>query len=206
MVDVMEKIYNKDDYINGLLDDAGNIAAWAVGIFPNTDSLQKMIDDLVASTDELRYDRLLKSIYTQEYTASNGDTVGMAERELLGIRQIQDMLSYLNTFLAFAKTEATTIVGAVNVKEFNEVYINKYALPYAEASKKYLGTLKELANIDQNKHDDILIDAAMCFALIGQYECLNMDGFYGDFSYHKFLEDYTLGSDIINTCRQLERC
>lgn len=202
MVDVMEKVYNKDDYKNGLLDETGNVVSWAVGIFPNSESLQETIDTLVTSTDELRYDRLLKSVFTASYQATNGDTGGTAENDIAMVRQIRSALAYLKTFISFAKTEASSAVGAVNVKEFNEKYINSYALPYADACTNYLNALKELSAGSKDPNDEVMVKVCMFLGLATQYAALNMDDLYGDFSYHKFLEDYSLASDTISTLKK----
>ena len=83
MIDIMEKIYSSDEYINGLVDEAGNLLSWLAGWFTGKSEVEETIDDLTASTDELRYESLLKAIFSEKYTASDGTTLGESESGFL---------------------------------------------------------------------------------------------------------------------------
>lgn len=104
MVDIMEKIYNKDEYISGLADEAGNLIGAAAELFTGIDGLKDMISDVTKSTDEIRYDRLLKAALTEEFTATNGMTIGKNESDLIYSRQARDIVNYFGSFIALVKT------------------------------------------------------------------------------------------------------
>ena len=197
MIDIMEKIYSSDEYINGLVDEAGNLLSWLAGWFTGKSEVEETIDDLTASTDELRYESLLKAIFSEKYTASDGTTLGESESTLVLVRQIKDAVSYMNKFISVGRAQASAVVGAANLTAFDAEYIDKYAMPYIDAGTKFMTSLSQLQNGDESKDAASLAEAAACLATIGNLAVMApADSFMG-YSYHDYLAGYLVDDGVI---------
>ena len=72
-VDIMEKVYNGDDYVQHATDWVTSFAADLLSIF-NSDA-QGVMDDLTYSVGELQYESILKEVLATDYTSSDGTTL-----------------------------------------------------------------------------------------------------------------------------------
>lgn len=198
MVDIMEKYYSKEEYINGLVDEGGNLLSWLAGIFTGKDEVEDTIDDLTASTDELRYESLLKAIFSEEYTASDGTMLGDSEDTLILVRQIKDTLSYLRKFVSLGRSEAASIVGAADLTQFDSEYIDKYALPYIEACSSFFSSLGQLQSSDSSKDAAAMADIAAALAAINSMSMAAPSGSYLGYSYYDFLAGNIVDNGVLD--------
>lgn len=198
LVDVM--IYGKGDWFYNLVDEAGELVAWIVGFFTGSDDLENRADDLIASADELGYERLLKSALTKSYTASTGETIANADASLLLLRQTKDTLDYLNTFISFVNSGMGGIVADARLSEFNSTYLNDYALPYYDATYKLLESLETLLqDPESNSDNQTLTTATAMLAEIAYLSALKPPANFDDFSYAGYLSENVIPEEIIYT-------
>ena len=197
MVDIMEKYYSKEEYINGLVDEGGNLLSWLAGIFTGKDEVEDTIDDLTASTDELRYESLLKATFSEEYTASDGTTLGDSEDTLILVRQIKDTLSYLRKFVSLGRSQAAAVAG-LDLAQFDSEYIDKYALPYIDACSSLFDSLGQLQSSDSSKDAAAMADIAAALAAVHTMSMTAPSNSYMGFSYYDFLADYIIDNDVLD--------
>ena len=193
MVCVMEKLYNSEEYMSGLVDSVGDLVSWAAGLFTGKDDLKDSVDSLTASTDEMRYDRLLKAVLTENYTASDGTSVGASENSLIYVRQVKDALNYLNAFINYADSGLNSIRGTEQMPAFTSQYINQYAIPYRDAAENYLQSLNAIAGNNQSADS---IGLAASIAALSYYGAIMPENEYSGFSYQDYLREYIVDNDI----------
>ena len=201
MIDIMEKIYNRDEYIKGIVDEAGNLVSWLAGWFSGKAEVEQTIDDLTASTDELRYESLLKAIFSEKYTASDGTTLGESESTLVLVRQIKDAVSYMNKFVSVGRAQAMAVVGAANLTAFDAEYIDKYATPFIDAGTKFMASLSQLQKGDDSKDAAVLAEAAAYLATIGNLVVLSPSETFMGYSYHDFLAGYLVDTGVVDVLK-----
>ena len=201
MIDIMEKIYNRDEYIKGIVDEAGNLVSWLAGWFSGKAEVEQTIDDLTASTDELRYESLLKAIFSEKYTASDGTTLGESESTLVLVRQIKDAVSYMNKFISVGRAQASAVVGAANLTAFDAEYIDKYATPFIDAGTKFMTSLSQLQKGDDSKDAAVLAEAAAYLATIGNLVVLSPSETFMGYSYHDFLAGYLVDTGVVDVLK-----
>lgn len=197
LVRIMEKIYNGDEYLAGLVDSAGNLLGWIAEFFTGSSELRQTIDTLTASTEELRYESLLKSIFITEYTASDGTTIRNREDSLILVRQMQDALTYFHTFLDVGCSQAEMILGSEKYNGFQAMYVTDYAIPYVEAVEKYLGAVEQMTNPDQGKEARQMIELTAALAAVANLSIAMPDSSYEGFSYSSFLTEYAIDPGVL---------
>ena len=201
MVQTMEKVYSADEYLGGLLDGVGELLAWVAGLFTGAEDARQMADDLTASTDELRYENLLKSVFTSSYTASDGTTLGESENALIMVRQVKNALDYFNSFMTLGRQQAESVVGSSAMAEFDLAYVDQYAIPYANAARSYLDSLEQLAKPDSGKNTQQMTSAITALALISNLSMAAPEENYLGFSYRDYLADYLTDTGVMDVLK-----
>lgn len=206
MVDIMEKIYNKDEYISGLADEAGNLIGAAAELFTGIDGLKDMISDVTKSTDEIRYDRLLKAALTEEFTATNGMTIGKNESDLIYSRQARDIVNYFGSFIALVKTNVDTLVGMSDAEAFTQKYVTDYAIPYRDAALQYLTSIDTLCKASGGGlgHADKM-KLVSALASLEAYSILKPEPTFSGFSYKDCLGEFMVDSGVKATFSLLNK-
>lgn len=205
LVDIMEKLYNKDEYISGLADEAGNLIGAAAELFTGIDGLKDTISDVTTSTDEIRYDRLLKAALTAEFTASSGVTVGKDESDLIYARQAQDIVNYFGSFIALVNTNIGTLVGMSDAEAFTQEYITSYAVPYRNAALEYLSSIDTLCKRSGGTGSTGNLKLMAALASLEAYSVLKPDSNFSDFSYKDYLDEFMVDSGIKSTFSLLNK-
>lgn len=206
MVNIMEKIYNKDEYISGLADEAGNLIGAAAELFTGIDGLKDMISDVTKSTDEIRYDRLLKAALTEEFTATNGMTIGKNESDLIYSRQARDIVNYFGSFIALVKTNVDTLVGMSDAEAFTQKYVTDYAIPYRDAALQYLTSIDTLCKASGGGlgHADKM-KLVSALASLEAYSILKPEPTFSGFSYKDCLGEFMVDSGVKATFSLLNK-
>ena len=206
LVDIMEKLYNKDEYISGLADEAGTLIGAAAELFTGIDGLKDTISDVTTSTDEIRYDRLLKAALTAEFTASSGVTVGKDESDLIYARQAQDIVNYFGSFIALVNTNVDTLVGMSDAKAFTQEYITSYAVPYRNAALEYLSSIDTLCKASGGGlgHADKMKPVS-ALASLEAYSILKPEPTFSGFSYKDCLGEFMVDSGVKATFSLLNK-
>ena len=206
MVDIMEKIYSKDEYISGLADEAGNLIGAAAELFTGIDGLKDTISDITASTDEIRYDRLLKAALTAEFTASNSVSVGKNESDLIYSRQAQDIVNYFGSFIALVNTNIDTLVGMSEAEAFTQEYITGYAVPYRDAALQYLKSIDTLCKASGGGvGSDDMMKLVSALASLEAYSVLKPEPTFSGFSYKDCLGEFMVDSGVKATFSLLNK-
>lgn len=196
LVWVMEKIYNADEYVSGWMDDVGNLIGAAAELFTGSDDLKKTINDITTSTDEIRYDRLLKAVLTEEYTASNGVKVGSAESNLIFVRQAKETVEYFNSFINMVNTNIGTLVGMEDADRFTLEYLTDYAIPYRDAAVELLESIETLSGTNGGAESERAIGLLASIASLNAYSILKPSKNFSGFSYQEYLSDHMVESGL----------
>ena len=196
LVWTMEKVYNADEYIRGRMDDAGNLIGAATELFSGPDDLKTTVNDITTTTDEIRYDRLLKAVLTEEYIASNGVKAGSAESDLIYVRQVKDAAEYFNSFINMANTSIGTLVGMEDAEQFTLEYITDYAVPYRDAAERLLESIGTLSGTNGGAESEGNIELLASLASLEAYSFLKPRESFAGFSYQEYLSDHMVESGV----------
>lgn len=202
LIGLMDKYYNFGGYVGDLAEDFAKIYTdtqemlhpWVAAIFTNPLQMKLQTEDILTSTQELRYDRLLKAIYTEPYTASDGTTINDNEKDLMWVRQLKDAAGFMKNFSGLVQQGGNAIVGTADREELDLAYIKNYAVPYADALDTYLNTLQDLSTNENDLSTQIEIFSSL--ATIAKFYNMQPEAYVGDFSYLQCLGEYMVDNDI----------
>ena len=174
-IDIMEKVYNGDDYTQSIADFVTEFAADLLNTFGFSDAAAFM-SDLTDSVSRAQYDIILKEVLDADYTASDGTTLSSKEVQWENLTRMNDGLKNLKTFADFFKNFASANHEDEETFERRMGYYNDYLLPYADSLESALEIFKDMHiknNPDNEETDDDisqLIKLVKLFAIIAQYE------------------------------------
>lgn len=140
-VDIMEKVYNGDDYVQGAADWVTSFAADLLSIFSS--DAQTVMDDLTYSVSQLQYESILKEVLATDYTASDGTTLSTKEIELENLERLDKGLMNLKSFSNAFKSSASA--NHMNDGTFGDRmdYYNNYLVPYATSIESALSAFAD---------------------------------------------------------------
>lgn len=147
-VDVMEKVYNSDEYAQTVADFVTEFGADLLSSF-STDAAN-FASDLTYSKSQLNYESILKEALANDYTASDGTELSTKEIELENLERLEKGLKCLKAFQAFALSYGK----ANNYDEKDENFKNKYdyfktyLTSYSDSIEKALSSFEKVMNID----------------------------------------------------------
>ena len=119
-VDVMEKVYNSDEYAQTVTDFVTEFSADLLSSF-STDAAN-FASDLTYSKSQLNYESILKEALASDYTASDGTELSTKEIELENLERLEKGLKCLKAFQAFALSYGK----ANHYDDKDENFKNKY--------------------------------------------------------------------------------
>jgi len=163
-VDIMEKVYNGEEYAQSVADYITEFAAGLLSIF-NADA-EKTMSDLTYSVGELKYESIIKEALAADYTASDGTKLSTKEAELKELERLNKGFENLKAFTSFFKTFASANYGESAFEDRGD-YFNDYLVPYGEAMEDVLSTFEDVNN-DPNTED--MIKFTSFLAALTQYE------------------------------------
>ncbi len=147
-VDVMEKVYNSDEYAQTVADFVTEFGADLLSSF-STDAAN-FASDLTYSKSQLNYESILKEALASDYTASDGTELSTKEIELENLERLEKGLKCLKAFQAFALSYGK----ANNYDEKDENFKNKYdyfktyLTSYSNSIEKALSSFEKVMKID----------------------------------------------------------
>lgn len=199
LVHVMEKWYNKEDYVesfvNKLLDAGGELLSWVTGLFSSQESVRETANRLTTSVDEMRYDSLLKGIFSAKYTASNGMTLQDTESSLMTVKQVKETFDFMKTVFSLARSHVDTIVDSSERSVFEAEYISEYALPYGDATQKYLEAVDKII-APSGSDNSGYIELASNLAIIERLAVLAPTDTYDGFSFTDLIAENLVDLDV----------
>lgn len=163
-VDIMEKVYNGEEYAQSVADYITEFAAGLLSIF-NTDA-EKAMSDLTYSVGELKYESIIKEALAADYTASDGTKLSTKEAELKELERLNKGFENLKAFTGFFKSFASANYGESAFEDRGD-YLNEYLIPYGEAMEDVLDTFKD---VNDNPNTEDMIKFASFLAALVQFE------------------------------------
>ena len=163
-IDIMEKVYNGEEYAQSVADYITEFAAGLLSIF-NADA-EQIMSDLTYSVGELKYESIIKEALAADYTASDGTKLSTKEAELKELERLNNGFKNLNAFTSFFQSFASANYGESAFKDRVD-YLNEYLVPYGEAMAEVLGIFKDVNN---NPNTEDMIKLTSCLAALAQYE------------------------------------
>lgn len=196
LVQLMYGVYNPEDVISGLLDEAGDLVSWVAEQFDSEADLRSNVSDLCVSAEEIAYDSILKAAITDEYKASNGDTVNEPESTLIMLRQTQQALAFLSDMVDFVSTGAGATMDAAGQAELDAEYLDEFATPYADAAAQLLKSTLSLFGFHTGSVADTVAMLATNIGLTALHNKAQPKASVGEFSYAQYMKDEILDDQI----------
>ncbi len=192
-VDIMEKVYNGDDYVQHATDWVSSFAADLASIFSS--DAQTVMDDLTYSVGELQYESILKEVLATDYTSSDGTTLSTKEIELENLERLDKGLKNLKDFASFFKADASA--NHMNDDTFDDRmdYYNKFLIPYTDSVESVLGSFADIQGTDDAEDLAAFITALAMVSQMDRFESANAE-ISSDIVYYAptfFVDDGTLG-------------
>lgn len=192
-VDIMEKVYNGDDYVQHATDWVTSFAADLLSIFSS--DAQTVMDDLTYSVGELQYESILKEVLATDYTSSDGTTLSTKEIELENLERLDKGLKNLKDFASFFKADASA--NHMNDDTFDDRmdYYNKFLIPYTDSVESVLGSFADIQGTDDAEDLAAFITALAMVSQMDRFESANSE-ISSDIVYYAptfFVDDDTLG-------------
>lgn len=191
-VDIMEKIYNGDDYIQHAADWVTAFAADLLSIFSS--DAQRVMDDLTYSVSQIQYESILKEALAADYTSSNGTELSTTELELQNLKRLNDAVSCLKAFQAFAFSYGKANHYDEKDEDFRNAYdyYTQYLTSYSDSIEKALGSFSKVMNLGDTE------DIASFIAFMGtvaQYDlhCAELEAF--DSEIPQYAAEYFVSSE-----------
>lgn len=192
LVNVLVFKDNATQYVAGLLDWFAAGIAWIVSLFSSSDEIEDTAGRLVASRQELQYNMLLKSVFTESYTASDGTTLQNADGSLLMVRQVKNALDYFGAFTSYMKNSVSTVVGTEEYDVLEAEYITNYAIPYSNAANGLLSRLGSASAHD----NELAVMLAADLATVARLSMVQPKASYTGLSYSEVLYEMLVESDV----------
>ncbi len=163
-VDIMEKVYNADDYTQGVADFVTEFAADLASIFST--NAENVISDLTYSTSELKYESILKEVLASDYTSSDGRKLSTAEVDLEYLEQLDRFAGELKTFSNYFLSYTKANYDGEDYSSRMEYYTN-YLVPYGESVNAALNAFSKTQSnpAGQNEAEFLTL-----LATLAQYE------------------------------------
>ena len=190
LVNGMYAVKNAEDVVAGFVDEATGelIAAFAQLI--NLTELQKTANTVTATRRQITYDNLLKSIYTAEYTASDGTTLEDLEAEETLLNELKTLSDYLNKLIAAVNAANSTVTEAAERSAIYAEYVENYALPYQDAVEEAFNAFGELIGGEENASSRAAARFTAALAAITQMEIISPKESVGSFGYADFQAEW----------------
>ena len=178
-VDIMEKVYNSDEYAESTADFIAEFAADLLSNF-STDA-GNFVSDLSYSKSQLNYESILKETLSSDYTASDGTELSTKEIELENLERIEKGVKNLKSFSNFFKSNASA--NHMNDDTFDDrmKYYNDYLIPYTDNMNSVLSAFADMQDSkgksDEQKKED-MVNFVTFLAMLNQmdrYEQANTD-------------------------------
>ena len=166
-VDVMEKVYNSDEYAETVADFVTEFAADLLSNF-STDA-GNFVSDLSYSKSQLNYESILKEVLDADYTSSDGIELSTKEIELDNLERLDNGLKCLKAFQAFAVSYGKANHYDEKDENFKNGYdyFQKYLTSYNDSIEKALGSFAKFMNL---KNTDDLVSFIALMGTVGQYD------------------------------------
>jgi len=197
-VDIMEKVYNGEDYIQGAADWVTSFAADLLSIFSN--DAQTVMNDLTYSVSQLQYESILKEALAADYTSSNGTELSTTEIELENLKRLSDAVGCLKAFQAFAYSYGKANNYDGKSEEFRNAYdyYTQYLTSYSDSIEKALGSFSDVMNFGDT--DDIVSFIAL-MGTVAQYDlhCAELKAFDSDIPL--YAAEYFISDEDLKTMK-----
>ncbi len=155
-VDVMEKVYNKDDYLSAAADYITEFGASLLDFF-GLDATG-LINDLTQSVGEIKYESILKDTLDEDYVSSSGCRLSSKESELINLRRLEKGAKGLSDFTSVIKSLAENDSGEAFDGDIAEYY-NDFLLPYGDAVYDVLDNFSDEQKTQSQEARMLLIKA-----------------------------------------------
>ena len=178
-VDIMEKVYNSDEYAESTADFIAEYAADLLS-YLSVDAAN-FVSDLSYSKSQLNYESILKETLSADYTASDGTELSTKEIELENLERIDKGLKNLKSFSSFFKSNASANHMNDNTFDDRMKYYNDYLIPYTDNMNSVLSAFADMQDSkgksDEQKKED-MVNFVTFLAMLNQmdrYEQANTD-------------------------------
>ena len=195
MVNAMYFAYNVDEYTKGFFDEVGELIGWTVGLFTGNE-IKNTAETLNRTRQEIHYDNLLKSVFTADYTASDGTTLLDTEASLTMLKQLQEVVQYCTMLTNHVSAHNDMVADASSNLAIRTEYITDYALPYGDSASRVLTSIAELSTGGTDFENQKTAQIAADLALVANMAIHAPEGNFCDYAYFDFLGDYLEGSGV----------
>lgn len=177
LVDAMEIYSNSGDYLSGLTDDV-------ISVFENWFGDMDSVDDVVSSTEELKYESILNEVLITDYTSSWGDTLFDQNMNFENLKQKAEIFNKLSSYqtalkdlygLSFADSSSIMIYnpGDATFNSYQidiEEYVGHFLDAYSQDLETYLNSVIEIPSLEGNDALKKKIMAVGALAMVSLYE------------------------------------
>ncbi len=163
MVDIMEKVYNGEDRVQSLASYVEDF----FDLFGGEDNANDFANDIMASFDEIQYEKLMYDILSADYVSSSGERLGNFESQLINVRRLQDSLDKANKWLTFINNFAENDNGQTVDDVTMSEYTNDFLLPYIDSIEDFLFSFD---SVQSSPDGEALKNMLTAYALIDIYE------------------------------------
>lgn len=203
LVDAMEIYANSGEYLSGFADD---IITTFMSWFSTEDSDVALseIDDIMASTEELKYESIINEVLKMDYTSSWGDSLFEENMDLESLQQQADVLKKLSDYQQGLKditgltgtNSSIVIYDPYNIQDASfeidmEDYVGHFLDAYEQDMEAYLTNTVTIPSVEGNDALKKKILATSALAMVFTYERVsaNSDTPSQEFFREMFFED-----------------
>lgn len=203
LVDAMEIYANSGEYLSGFADD---IITTFMSWFSTEDSdiALSEIDDIMASTEELKYESIINEVLKMDYTSSWGDSLFEENMDLESLQQQADVLKKLSAYQQGLKditgltgTDSSIVIyDPYNTQDASfeidmEDYVGHFLDAYEQDMEAYLTNTVTIPSVEGNDALKKKILATSALAMVFTYERVsaNSDTPGQEFFREMFFED-----------------
>lgn len=203
LVDAMEIYANSGEYLSGFADD---IITTFMSWFSTEDSdiALSEIDDIMASTEELKYESIINEVLKMDYTSSWGDSLFEENMDLESLQQQADVLKKLSAYQQGLKditgltgTDSSIVIyDPYNIQDASfeidmEDYVGHFLDAYEQDMEEYLTNIVTIPSVEGNDALKKKILATSALAMVFTYERVsaNSDTPSQEFFREMFFED-----------------
>ncbi len=183
IIDAMELYENTGEYVSGFADSViATFMEW-FGLSTSEGALSA-VDDLVKSTEELKYESILNDILLEDYTASWGESLQDSNMNLEYLRQQNELLKKLGDYqtrlieatgvsfvgdseiLVFDSAKSSTANYKISLDDYVTHFLDSYETDLENSVRKTL----DIPGIDDGSALEKKIGSAIALGTVAIYE------------------------------------
>lgn len=206
VVDAMDIYANTGEYVSGFTDSVITTFMEWFGASDSEGALSS-VNQIIASTDELKYESILNEVLLNDYTSSWGSTLFESDMELERLKQMSEVLSKLGAYqtalkdavgLSGENSEVIVYDPTDSIQGSYEVSVEDYATnildAYSQDLENYLSTVCEIPGLSGNEALQKKLFSTGALAAVCAYERIVLpesDYNLDDIFYEGMIEDTT---------------